>query len=53
MITSVTGDFECPSWSLTPDQIRSFEGLESLTNDQAEKIIESLVRLAVIAYNAD
>lgn len=51
MFTAFKGDNEAPDWSLTPNELRSHKGLECLTDAQAEKIIVTLVRLALIAYN--
>ena len=44
---------QTPEWSLTPDELRSQIGFENLTDVQAEQIIETLVRLTLIAYNAN
>ena len=45
-------EYQTPEWSLTPDELRSQIGFENLTDVQAEQIIETLVRLTLIANNA-
>lgn len=47
------GDESVLGWSITPAELRSQEKFKSLTDAEAEHIITSLVRLAVIAYNAN
>lgn len=37
---------------LTPDKLRSFPGLEHHTDEEAEKIIDTLERFARIAYDS-
>ncbi|KFC57859.1 hypothetical protein [Flavobacterium gilvum] len=50
--------FECESSNeenekirLTIDELRKFEGFETITDSDAETIIESLFQLAIIGYN--
>lgn len=37
-------------WRITPEELRSSKGFESLSDEEAEKTIDSLVQLAIIAY---
>ena len=52
MLTLIEGENQLPNWSLSAEEIRSVKGFEELTNDEVNKVINSLVRLAIIAYNA-
>lgn len=42
--------FNNESCKLTIEQLKSYNGLHEITNDEAEKIIETLYQLSVIAF---
>ena len=46
-------DETTPSWSITPAELKSQKRFETLSDAEAEEIISSLVRLALVAYNAN
>jgi len=50
----VINDSVCstPNWALTIDELKSHHGFENVTEEKAKEIIESMMRLALIAYNA-
>jgi hypothetical protein len=45
------GQYKTPNWSLTAQELRSYKGYENVSDEEAERVIETLVRLAVIVYN--
>ncbi len=51
MIKNIDSE-ENTSWVLTPAELRADKKFESLSDDEAKHIIDSFVRLAIIAYNA-
>ena len=42
---------EISEWRLTVEELKSCHGFEGITEEQADEVIDSLVRLAIIAYN--
>ena len=39
-------------WRLTIDEIRSCKGFEDITDEEAENIIDTLVKLSIVAYES-
>jgi hypothetical protein len=41
-----------PNWALTVDEVKSLKEFDKLAIDDIKNIIDTLVRLAIISYNA-
>ena len=39
-------------WRLTIDEVRSCKGFENITDYEAENIIDTLVKLSIVAYES-
>jgi hypothetical protein len=44
--------YKTPNWSLTAEELKSYKGYENVSDEEAERVIETLVRLAVIVYHS-
>lgn len=38
------------NWRMTVKELRKFEGFENISEEEAEKVIDSLVQLALIVF---
>lgn len=47
----VQDDFNEEKVRLTTNELRKFKGFETVSDSEAESIIDSLVQIAIIAYN--
>lgn len=47
----VQDDFNEEKVRLTTNELRKFKGFETVSDSEAESIIDSLVKLAIITYN--
>lgn len=51
MYNDVEDENEISQWRLTAKELQTCKGFEDITKEQAEEVIDTLVRLAIIAYN--
>jgi len=40
-------------WSMTVEELRRFKQFENISEEEGEKVIDSLVQLAIIAYESN
>ncbi len=53
MSTIATEERTLPEWALTTEEFRLHAGFEDYSDDQAAYVIDTLVRLAIIAHHVE
>ena len=51
MIYDIDDERSKSNWKLTETELKSVNGFEDITPDEAEAVIDTLVNLALITYN--
>ena len=51
MFNNVEDENEISKWKLTENELRMIKGYENISSQEAENLINTIVQLAIVAYN--
>lgn len=51
MFNNVDDENEISKWKLTEKELKSIKGYENVSSEEADNIINTVVQLALLAYN--